>query len=574
MASGELEAFHRLIQLEVLPADQLYSPSKSKIGYYSSALREHLKQHPLDDPKAGGKGATAEEQLAALGKFAEGLLASPQPDRLPLLRAKAKELDANFLKDAELTRLLWRARRAADGTAAMLSTGDALSLTPTPWAWDGVLMARALNLLIALPKIGKTSLLLAMLAAWSRNDPAFLDRTLHGPCPPVLIVGTDQPEGDWARMLAQVGLLPDGRLAWPIVGLFHAGRPLHLDHEGIERIAAVAREHPGLLLIVDSLSACTVGLGIEETSAEIAEPVRDLMEAVAPYGTTSVVIHHSNKGRAGEGAAMASRGSTALPAVASQIIKLTRMVTKSEAPDPRIQLETTGRGGLPQHLLIERNLGGWISYGDPEAVMRAQRLAEKEQTLSDRQAEALEHVRERWSTNLPTEAKHVAEALEIKEDPARRVLDQLVGHGFLASKPVTGNGARRKTFWPFDGGLIPPLSPVTVGSVVTLGMTDESGVVRGCSNPSAPSAPTTSSDSYDSSDSPARQGGREKHAPTSAAFAPQAQGQPIEVMDPKTNQWVKGWRQITNGKGGTTVLCSSPRDESYQIERERIRPAA
>ena len=46
-------------------------------------------------------------------------------------------------------------------------------------------------------------------------------------------------------MLNAVGLLrPDG-LAPPLTALWHAGRPLHLDPEGVEELAQWAEKHPG-----------------------------------------------------------------------------------------------------------------------------------------------------------------------------------------------------------------------------------------------------------------------------------------------------------------------------------------
>ncbi|MCP9841273.1 hypothetical protein KBY93_11610 [Synechococcus sp. J7-Johnson] len=95
------------------------------------------------------------------------------------------------------------------------------------------------------------------------------------------------------------------------------GAPLHLDPEGIDRIAAYAQQRPGLLIVIDSLSACVAPLGLKEESPQIAEPIHHLMQQVEPHGATVVLIHYAGKGRAGEGASQASRGSTAVPAVAS-----------------------------------------------------------------------------------------------------------------------------------------------------------------------------------------------------------------------------------------------------------------
>lgn len=413
-----------------------------------------------------------QEKLAAMRQAAADLLATGTAfgDRIPLLRGRAQELGIS-LRDQEMQRLIWDARRAAAGTIEPLAPGDRIDLSPCPFHWEGVIMLASLNLLVALPKIGKTSLMLALIAAWHRSEPAFLGLRLIGPCPPVLIVGTDQPSSDWGRMLQEVGLLgPDGVLQAPIVALYHRGRPLHLGPEGIERIANAAAEHPGLFVLLDSIAALTGPLGIDENSAEIAEPIADLMEAVEPHGATLLAIHHASKGRSGESATLASRGSTALPAAASQIISLARLSagTPGSPQDRRIVMKTEGRGGLPQHLLIERTDDGWISHGSAESVALAQHLLALEEKLTDRQAEALELVRSRWAAGERTDAKALAAAIGGEGDCeriARRTLDGLARKGLLRSSMETERAGRRKWFWPVGAEDAPEVRTPSRGGI-------------------------------------------------------------------------------------------------------------
>jgi hypothetical protein len=108
---------------------------------------------------------------------------------------------------------------------------------------------------------------------------------------------------------AQSGLGPDdaptgtgenqrGRHSWPAPAAdhrpAHAGQPIHLDPEGIERITTFAKQYQGLLVVVDAMASCMRPLGIAEESADFAGPIGDLMEAVEPHGATVVAIHHSN----------------------------------------------------------------------------------------------------------------------------------------------------------------------------------------------------------------------------------------------------------------------------------------
>ncbi len=459
-----------------------------------------------------------QEKLTAMREAAADLLAqgTAHADRLPLLRGRAQLLEIT-LRDQELQRLIWDARRAAAGTIEPLAPGDRIDLTPCPWLWEGVTMPAALNLLVALPKIGKTSLMLAMLAAWHRGEAAFLGMRLIGPCPPVLIAGTDQPSSDWGRMLQEVGLLGDeGEIQAPIVALYHRGRPLHLSPEGIERIASHAAQHPGLFVLLDSIAALTGPLGIDENSAEIAEPIADLMEAIEPHGATLVAIHHASKGRAGESATLASRGSTALPAAASQIISLARLSTGTPgaAQDRRIVMKTEGRGGLPQHLLIERTEEGWISHGSAETVALAQHLQALEEKLTDRQAEALELVRSRWAAGERTEAKGLAASMGGScERIARRTLDGLARKGLLRSAMETDRAGRRKWFWPIEGEQPSDLRTPSRGELSQASYVSEVSPLGGGKEGS------DTSDSKDTENTPPREGVRSP-APPKRFFSP------------------------------------------------------
>lgn len=407
---------------------------------------------------------TTEAKLALLRQQASELLANraPYAERLPILRAAAEGFDIT-IRDAELQAMLTAARRARTGSDQAINPGEWLDVAPTPWIWDGIFMRGCLNLLVAMPKQGKTSLVLSYIAAHHRREPAFLDRTLPGACPPVLIIGTDQGANDWGRMLEQAGLGERHgdrvRITEPLVGLHHAGRPLHLDPEGIDRIAAHAQQHPGLLIVIDSLAACVSPLGLKEESAQIADPIHDLMEQVEPHAATVVLIHHASKGHAGEAASMASRGSTALPAVASQTIKLG--AATASGSDPRRLLSTEGRGGAPLSLVIQREEGSWAYIGTAESLQREQAEADVQKGLNDRQADALELVRERWEDQMArTTAADLVDGLGISgKTPsvyALKTLKQLERKGFLLSiqtKAGERTGGRPSfEFWPKGAG--------------------------------------------------------------------------------------------------------------------------
>lgn len=406
------------------------------------------------------------EKIAKLRQQAATLLAEKVrvTERVPLLRAFARDLDI-LLKDQELLQCVWDAKRAARGNTEAVAPGEVLTRTKDRWLWEGVLLAACLNLMVALPKAGKTSLLVAVIAAWSRGATEFLGLPLIGPCPPVLLVGVDMPSNDWVEMLSGFGLLnEDDTFGWPIVGLFHKGRPLTLDTVGIEKIEAYAEKHPGLLVLCDSYAELTRGLGLEEKDASFAEPASDLMEALAPHGAGAVIVHHSGKVLSHSAASTASRGTTALPALSSQNINLAPAARGEDwFLDDRRVLVTEGRGGAPVRLLVEREkaTGQWVSHGSPDAVEAANRRQKVEDDLTDRQGDVLSVVRLRWrEQGERTTVKQVVEILGIQGSSAHKAvwrnLDQLARKSLVQSLKVTLDGTPTDQFWPMGEGNPPP----------------------------------------------------------------------------------------------------------------------
>lgn len=423
------------------------------------AVRQPLTSSREFDLPPNSRVASHEEKLAEFRSIAYGVLDLAYPDRKPALRLEAKRLGLP-LRDSEIEGILKECRHSREGRGGKRRGKRRLEEIEVPWIWDGLLIRESLNLLIAMPKVGKTSLLLGMISAWHRKEETFLQRRLIGPCPPVLIVGNDQPEADWCRMLKAAGLSTEINSPehTPVVELWDSGHRLLLDEEGIEEIRKIAEENPGLFIVIDSVAATITALGIAEESPEIAEPLRALIEAVSSYRSTVVAIHHSSKGRAGEGAAAASRGSTALPALASQILKLGKFDTQPESNDRRLLLTAEGRGGPGQQLVLERGSAGeWFGCGDAAAVIHQQHLLQREHAMPERYRDALDVLRERTKRNERTTSRDLATVLSFPgvtqgsaERKALRCLERLVHQGFARDRKVSTGTASQREFWAIE----------------------------------------------------------------------------------------------------------------------------
>ncbi len=426
------------------------NPSKM---FSKSLSRKPIKEHP------NGEYPEVNERLEALNEKALQIMLDEeieQSKRLIHLREYNKRESKLNVSDQDLRMVLADARRTLAGSSTSVGKRP-LNRRPVPWLLEKIFMPRCLNLFVSPPKCGKTSLVVGLLGEWFQGTQTYINQEIIGKFPPVLIVGSDQPESDWAEMLANAGLLDEeDQLVPQIIDLFTSGQPLTLDEEGIDRISKYAEIHKGLLIIVDSLAACIRNLGLDENSPDVAEPIALLLEAIAPHEATLLLIHHAGKAHIGQSPSLASRGSTALPALASQTISLERMMPyeQGSSSDNRRILKTDGRGGRSIELLIEQvgSSTNWICHGDAEAVQRQRHREKNEESLEPRQQEVLAVVRKRWLSNQAiSTAKDINQTLvlgEYGDRKARASLDQLEKKGLVQSHLEKTDSGSKKHYRP------------------------------------------------------------------------------------------------------------------------------
>ena len=173
----------------------------------------------------------------------------------------------------------------------------------------------------------------------------------------------------------------------PVVKLFTREQPLYFDEKSTEALALPCQKHEKPLILIDSYAKVTAPLGIDEFKPEAANPIYDLMSAVAPYEATVVLIHHSSKSRAGERASNAARGSNALTAAVDQLVNLKWHSDKDE--DPRVELHTEGHGDKPIHLVIEqKDRSQWMLHRNAQEINTKEAREKQKYQLNERQGKA------------------------------------------------------------------------------------------------------------------------------------------------------------------------------------------
>ena len=388
--------------------------------------------------------AEDQKNFALLKELAKKLLTEKVPfvERNVLLRATAQE-HGFIIRDNELMAIVATARKELRGGGMGVSQGQELYIPENSWAWESVIAARTFNVITALPKVGKSAFIAGFISSWKYGDGEFLGHKVFGDCPPVIIAGTDQPLCDWQGILKPAGLMKETKkdhyeVIDPVVKFWHRGEPIHLDEEGIELIERQTEKYKNALIFADSFSTLIGPLGLNENSEECVEPVHNLLERIEPYGATVVLIHHSSRGNAKERASMASRGTGALPAAASQLIQLEHF--SKVKTDHRVKVSTEGRNSRAIDLVVEQvDRSQWISHGTSADIAKEEKKDEQEAGLIDRQVTALAFLRDFWeNSKKQIDPTQLAELMkdDLGQHPrvqARSTLDQLVVKG-LAEK--------------------------------------------------------------------------------------------------------------------------------------------
>jgi len=341
-----------------------------------------------------------EDLYQELEEFIKELIESEKPflERRTILRNQCKDLGL-YVPDGDLFRIERKVRQATKGRSVGDLPNVPIEIEEEKWIWETLISQEQLNLVIALQKVGKSSLISAFLAALAHGLTDYLGQELKGGKRPLIIVGTDQPQSDWANILIPCGLakrVNEKEVIWlpPIVRLWHKGNPLHLDEEGIETVYELAKDNPNSIVLLDAFSSLIRPTGLDEYKPEAVEPISALSEALAETRATPILLHHASKSRDGERASNASRGNNALPAEASQIIQLNWLDPKNKR-DQRIMVSTEGRNSRPvDYVFRQYERGLWESLGSTDSIREQEEMKKIEAKLNDRQSLALTEIRE------------------------------------------------------------------------------------------------------------------------------------------------------------------------------------
>ena len=266
------------------------------------------------------------------------------------------------------------------------------------WLWAGYIAAGALTLLAGKPKVGKSTLLFALLRALAEGEP-FLGRPTRRAG--ALLLSEERPD-----TLREKQLRFDLNGAAVHLLMRYEARGCSLP-EVVSEAAAYCRAHGLDLLAIDPLDKWAPLPGdSENNSGFVLEAIAPLAHAAAG-GLAVLVSAHQRKAGGEHGEAV--RGSNALAGTADVVVELERLRTLGEE-SARVLKAVSRFATTPEELALMLAGGEYLPLGTTAEVVAA---SERERLL------------ETLSADVALSSRELAELTDLPEGTVRKLLHEL-----------------------------------------------------------------------------------------------------------------------------------------------------
>jgi hypothetical protein len=300
------------------------------------------------------------------------------------------------LRLQEIGQLTLEALDLRNGNRFRAFTQDERSAMPPPvvqWEIPGCIPKQDLTIVGGRAKVGKTRLVHA-LARCLLCAEDFLGFGAPKEPRPVILVTDDQGDGDTAQMLQQLGIWDHPLLLW--------SRRFRVTEANLDALLACLAEHPGAVVILDSLRSITRSCCFGENDPEMGSLIYDLKHQITDAGGTLLLIHHCNKANDTTGTEALS-GHNAIAGAANTILTLHYLAKGNRLikDSPQRRLVREARSGPPADLVvaIDGNSGTFSRLGTYDDLQEQQeqesdldRAAQRVRKASEKQKEALRYL--------------------------------------------------------------------------------------------------------------------------------------------------------------------------------------
>jgi len=353
--------------------------------------------------------------------------------------------------------------------------------------WGNLLLYGSSNLVVAAPKVGKTSLITHIMGCIMSRKSHCLDQPIHNLCDHFIILGSDMARKQWKKLILKEGLgtkKPNGKINMPNIKLATKGTKLDLSREGLKYIVGLCVARPNAMLVVDCLRTYSDG---DENTRDFIAPIDRLMVALAEADckTTVICIHHARKS-GGATAIEAASGHSSITSAFDQTLNMNWLNpadTEILQRDKRIVVTSSGRGE-DQSIVVEQvgPTAKWVNHGNAEDLIKAEAIIKAEEALTSQQVKVYDQGQTIYeNTGKGLKARAVMELLQCSRQAARRYLATLHRKGLFIR---TGQkGAEGYTYYPHWAERTEEGSASSLPSADLGGRSDLKGAIDPPSNP-------------------------------------------------------------------------------------------
>jgi len=351
--------------------------------------------------------------------------------------------------------------------------------------WGGLILYQSTNLLVAAPKVGKTSIIAHLIGCMISRKSHCLNQPINNHCDNFIILGNDMARKQWSRLILKEGLgveLPNGEISAPNIKLACKGVDLNLSSHGIKYIVGLCKVKPNSMLVLDCLRAYSDG---DEITQDFIKPIKALMDAIikADCKTTIICVHHATKS-GGATAIKAASGHGSITSPFDQTLNMNWLnPAKDEIlqKDKRILITSLGRTE-DQMIIVEQvaPFGKWIHHENAEGILKDEANFTAREALSTSRTKVLDQgLTVYMNTGQGLQSRAVMELLQCSKQVACHHLEGLTKVGLFIR---TGQQHTGYTYYPHDAERIEERSASSPPSADLGGRSDPKGAIDPPSN--------------------------------------------------------------------------------------------
>lgn len=292
----------------------------------------------------------------------------------------------------EIAQMVLEAKDKHNGYSfRLISAADraAMERPKVEWLFRDLIPLNDLTILGGRPKVGKSRLSTAITAA-ALTASGIMGFEGQSESVPVILVTDDQADGDTADNLESLGVWHHPQLFW--------SRHFRLTETDLDALMQAIREHPGALVILDSLRSIGRSNAAGENDPEMGALLYDLKAAVIKEGGTLLLIHHCNKSEDLVGTEALS-GHNAIAGAANTVLTFHYLSAKGSPvnkDDKRRRLVREARSGIGFDIIVTAESGQYQCLGTYadwlENQQQAEAIQQKQSSITEEQETVLSFV--------------------------------------------------------------------------------------------------------------------------------------------------------------------------------------